>query len=79
MQWQQFLNNQILHLHPHNKKGEIMKEIKAKEGYYLTNKNKTKFYKAIKGVNVKEEDYVQITEEEALTLMKEIEEKSKLS
>ena len=56
-----------------------MKEIKAKEGYYLTNKDKTKFYKAIKGMNVKEEDYIQITEEEALTLMKEIEEKSKLS
>lgn len=56
-----------------------MKEIKAKEGYYLSDKGKTVFYKAIKGMNVKEEDYIQITEEEALTLMKEIEEKSKLS
>lgn len=64
----------MFHLHPHNKKGEIMKEIKAKEGYYLTNKDKTEFYRAIKGMNVKEEDYIQVTEEEAQTLMKEMEE-----
>lgn len=46
-----------------------MNEIKAKEGYYLTNKDKTVFYKAIKGMNVKSEDYEQITEAEAKILM----------
>ena len=51
-----------------------MKEIKAKEGYYLSDKDKTVFYKAIKGMNVKKEDYIQVTEEEAKTLMKEMEE-----
>lgn len=46
-----------------------MNEIKAKEGYYLTNKDRTVFYKAIKGMNVKSEDYEQISEEEAKTIM----------
>ena len=48
-----------------------MNEIKAKDGYYLTNKDRTVFYKAIKGMNVKSEDYEQISEEEAKTKAQE--------
>lgn len=49
-----------------------MNEVKAKEGYYLTNKYRTVFYKAIKGMNVKEEDYEEITKEQVDTLKKQI-------
>lgn len=47
-----------------------MKEIKAKEGYYLSDKYKTTFYKSIKGVNVKEEDYIEVEESEAEGIIK---------
>lgn len=47
-----------------------MKEIKAKEGYYLSDKNKTVFFKSIKGANVNADDYIKITEEEANGIVK---------
>lgn len=44
-----------------------MKEIKAREGYYLTQLNEVEdrlFITAIKGVNVNESDWREATEEE---------------
>lgn len=54
-----------------------MKELKAKEGFYLTYKNKENFYKAIKGMNVKEEDYIDISIEEANEIIKSRESSNK--
>lgn len=47
-----------------------MKEIKAKEGYYLSDKDKTVFYKSVKGENVSSDNYIEVTEEEANGIMK---------
>lgn len=47
-----------------------MKEIKAKEGYYLSDKDKTAFYKSVKGENVNADNYIEVTEEEANGIMK---------
>ena len=41
-----------------------MNEIKAKEGYYLSDNDKTTFYKSVKGANVSEDDYIQVEETE---------------
>lgn len=46
-----------------------MKEIKAKEGYYLAEPNKENFYKAVAGVNVSDSDYVEVSIEEAEEIM----------
>lgn len=40
-----------------------MKEIKAKEGYYLSDKGKTVFYKYVKGENVSSDNYIEVKEE----------------
>lgn len=48
-----------------------MKEIKAREGYYLTDKNKTSFYTSILGVDINEEDYMEISIEEANEIIAE--------
>lgn len=42
-----------------------MNEIKAKEGYYLSDKDKTTFFKSIKGVNVNADNYIEVSEGEA--------------
>lgn len=59
-----------------------MKEIKAKEGYYLTQSadvaNEDRMYiTAIKGVNVNESDWREATPEEKEAFEKEQEEKMK--
>lgn len=44
-----------------------MKEIKAKEGYYLTQAGEVEsriFVRALKGANIKEDDWREATEEE---------------
>lgn len=44
-----------------------MKEIKAREGYYLTQAGEVEnriFVRALKGANIKEEDWREATEEE---------------
>ena len=59
-----------------------MKELKAREGYYLTqsadvaNEERT-FITAIKGVNVNESDWREATEEEKVAFEKTQEEKQK--
>lgn len=53
-----------------------MKEIKAKEGYYLTQRAEVQdriFVTAIKGVNVNEEDWRETTEEEKVAYEKSLE------
>lgn len=54
-----------------------MKEIKAKEGYYLTQADEVGdnriFITAIKGANVKESDWREATEEEKIEYEKSIE------
>lgn len=54
-----------------------MKEIKAKEGYYLTQAdevgNNRIFITAIKGANVNESDWREATEEEKIEYEKSIE------
>lgn len=50
-----------------------MKEIKAKEGYYLSDKYKKVFYKSVKGENVSSDNYIEVTEEEANGIMKHTE------
>lgn len=50
-----------------------MKEIKAKEGYYLSDKNKTVFFKSVKGANVNADNYIEVTEEEAKGIIKHAE------
>lgn len=47
-----------------------MNEIKAKEGYYLSENDKTTFYKSVKGANVSEDDYIQVEETEAQAIIK---------
>lgn len=47
-----------------------MKEIKAKEGYYLSDKDKTTFFKSIKGGNVNEDDYIEVEAVEAEEIIK---------
>lgn len=59
-----------------------MKELKSKEGYYLTQsadvaKEDRIFITAIKGVNVTEVDWREATQEEKETFEKEQEEKMK--
>ena len=54
-----------------------MKEIKAREGYYLTQANEVEdriFVTAIKGMNINEADWREATEEEKEAYEKEKEE-----
>ena len=56
-----------------------MKEIKAKEGYYLTQAQEVEdriFVTAIKGVNISESDWREATEEEEEAYEKAQEEKA---
>ena len=46
-----------------------MVEIKAREGYYLSDPNKEHFYSAISGVNVSADDYIEVPIEEAEEIM----------
>lgn len=48
-----------------------MKEIKAQEGFYLTDKNKTSFYTSILGADINEADYIEISIEEANEIIAE--------
>lgn len=48
-----------------------MKEIKAKEEYYLSDHNKEHFYKAIKGENINEGDFIEIPEASAQYIMEQ--------
>ena len=51
----------------HSQNRQIMKEIKAREGYYLTQANEVEnriFVTAIKGMNVNESDWREATKEE---------------
>lgn len=58
-----------------------MKEIKAKQGCYLTQNKEVGddriFISAIKGVNVNESDWREATEEEKVTFEKYLDEKQK--
>lgn len=57
-----------------------MKEIKSREGYYLTQANEVEdriFVTAIKGANVNESDWREATEEEKVAYEKAQEEKLK--
>jgi hypothetical protein len=57
-----------------------MKEIKSREGYYLTQANEVEdriFVTAIKGANVNEVDWREATEEEKVAFEKAQEEKLK--
>lgn len=47
-----------------------MIEIKAREGYYLSDPNKEHFYSAISGVNVNADDYIEVPIEEAEEIMR---------
>lgn len=47
-----------------------MVEIKAREGYYLSDPNKEHFYSAISGVNVNADDYIEVPVEEAEEIMR---------
>lgn len=47
-----------------------MIEIKAQEGYYLSDPNKEHFYTAISGVNVSADDYIEVPIEEAEEIMR---------
>ena len=51
----------------HSQNRQIMKEIKAREGYYLTQANEVEnriFVTAITGMNVNESDWREATKEE---------------
>lgn len=47
-----------------------MVEIKAREGYYLSDPNKEHFYSAISGVNVNADDYIEVPVKEAEEIMR---------
>lgn len=47
-----------------------MVEIKAREGYYLSDPNKEHFYSAISGANVSADDYIEVPVEEAEEIMR---------
>lgn len=47
-----------------------MIEIKAREGYYLSDPNKEHFYSAISGVNVNADDYIEVPVKEAEEIMR---------
>ena len=47
-----------------------MVEIKAREGYYLSDPNKEHFYSAIFGVNVSADDYIEVPVKEAEEIMR---------
>jgi hypothetical protein len=58
-----------------------MKEIKAREGYYLTQASEVEdrlYLTAIKGVNINEDDWREATEDEKIAFEKSKEEKMKL-
>ena len=58
-----------------------MKEIKAREGYYLTQVSEVEdrlYLSAIKGVNIDENDWREATEDEKIAFEKAQEEKMKL-
>lgn len=46
-----------------------MKEIKARDGYYLADPNKENFFKAVAGVNISDSNYIEVTTEEAEEIM----------
>ena len=46
-----------------------MIEIKAREGYYLSDPNKERFFTAISGANVSADDYIEVPIEEAEEIM----------
>lgn len=51
----------------HSQNRQIMKEIKAREGYYLTQANEVEnriFVTAVKGANINEADWREATEQE---------------
>lgn len=48
-----------------------MKEIKAKEGYYLADPNKENFYKAVKGENINDGDFIEVPEAEVEQIRKQ--------
>lgn len=48
-----------------------MKEIRAREGYYLADPNKENFYKAIKGETVDEADFIEVPEAEVEEIRKQ--------
>lgn len=51
----------------HSQNRQIMKEIKAREGFYLTQANEVEnriFITAVKGMNVNESDWREATKEE---------------
>lgn len=47
-----------------------MKEIEARDGYYLADPNKENFYKAISGADVSADDYIEVPVEEAEEIMR---------
>lgn len=47
-----------------------MVEIKAREGYYLSDPNKEHFYTAISGADVSADDYIEVPVEEAEEIMR---------
>lgn len=64
----------------HSQEQHNMKEIKSREGYYLTQANEVEervFVTAIKGMNVKESDWREATEEEKIAYEKALEKKEK--
>lgn len=50
-----------------------MNELIAKEGYYLSDKDKTTFFKSVIGINVNADDYIEVTEEEVSSIIKHTE------
>ena len=48
-----------------------MKEIKARDGYYLADPQKENFYKAVKGASVDPVNYIEVPEEEAEAIIKQ--------
>lgn len=74
LMWSQLLR--LIRMY-HLQEQHNMKEIKAREGYYLTQANEVEdriFITAIKGVNINESDWREATEEEKEAYEKEKEE-----